>query len=806
MRGKQRSPGEICADCGMTDPGWASLNRGVLICDECCSVHRSLGRHISQIRALPHGPPWPRSLYEMVHALVSNGANSIWEHSLLDPSQVRSGKKKPNPKDSVHPFKSDFIRAKYQRLDFVHRLKDGDEATVKDLSRQLHSSVRTGNLETCLRLLSLGGLANFYHAERCNTPLHVAAKEGQMLQCELLIVYGADPGALDSDGQTPADLAKDEGHLELAERLIQCQYELTDRLTFFVCGKRPDHSSSTHFLIPELADGSLDRSDAADQARKKLQSLSNHLFEELAMDVYDEVDRRELDSLWVSLNKPSLVGGDRSVPFLPLNPELSATRNQGRQKLARFSAREFATLIIDILKEAKRRQQGNLTLSRHGDQVEIVREPPPIPPAPEKSPTSPTNIASCIEDNEPLYDSVCSDDDYGDVAENANLKNGGNINCRNHSNQNSMSAASSELSDGQVSMEEYLEMKKKLSTSESRVQQLLTMNKQLNQDVHMLQSMVDKLKEENAKLLVLQRGKDAPKMGKHRDLESLPPAPKPGPKPSVPGNRPISMFEQRATQKPAPRWKPSGPKANPTTPAKPTVTGSEGVESKDAGKDAKNPVPIVGLPTIPDDLANEGADSKDKPDRPLSETGSEYDNALLSQTEDEKRYSHLNQIHLHRYPSHPLPPNSPATISTPPPQSSSSPEPEGGEAEDGAEPKKPPTQEAVVGTTEKITRRIQTLLLAAQEGKLDRFVSCSDNIYATVTDMVELFPEKPKSEEVRVPLRLLVSSASRLRVECQSAIPADPSMTPDLKHLTNQIIACAYDIAKAAKQLVTSFQ
>nr|XP_054772906.1 ARF GTPase-activating protein GIT2-like [Lytechinus pictus] len=547
---------------GNTYPGWASLNRGVLICDECCSVHRSLGRHISQIRALPHGPPWPRSLYEMVHALVSNGANSIWEHSLLDPSQVRSGKKKPNQKDSVHPFKSDFIRAKYQRLDFVHRLKDGDEATVKDLSRQLHSSVRTGNLETCLRLLSLGGLANFYHAERCNTPLHVAAKEGQMLQCELLIVYGADPGALDSDGQTPADLAKDprcvlyneffcilslnspfksdfirakyqrldfvhrlkdgdeatvkdlsrqlhssvrtgnletclrllslgglanfyhaercntplhvaakegqmlqcellivygadpgaldsdgqtpadlakdEGHLELAERLVQCQYELTDRLTFFVCGKRPDHSSSTHFLIPELADGSLDRSDAADQARKKLQSLSNHLFEELAMDVYDEVDRRELDSLWVSLNKPSLVGGDRSVPFLPLNPELSATRNQGRQKLARFSAREFATLIIDILKEAKRRQQGNLTLSRHGDQVEIVREPPPIPPAPEKSPTSPTNIASCIEDNEPLYDSVCSDDDDGDVAENANLKNGGNINCRNHSNQNSM--------------------------------------------------------------------------------------------------------------------------------------------------------------------------------------------------------------------------------------------------------------------------------------------------------------------------------------------------------------------------------
>ena len=44
--------------------------------------------------------------------------------------------------------------------------------------------------------------------ERGNTPLHVASKEGQALQCELLMTYGADPGALDTNGQTPADLAR----------------------------------------------------------------------------------------------------------------------------------------------------------------------------------------------------------------------------------------------------------------------------------------------------------------------------------------------------------------------------------------------------------------------------------------------------------------------------------------------------------------------------------------------------------------------------------------------------------------------
>ena len=32
------------------------------------------------------------------------------------------------------------------------------------------------------------------------------------------------------------------GHLDLAERLTHSQYELTDRLTFFVCGKRPGKS------------------------------------------------------------------------------------------------------------------------------------------------------------------------------------------------------------------------------------------------------------------------------------------------------------------------------------------------------------------------------------------------------------------------------------------------------------------------------------------------------------------------------------------------------------------------------------
>lgn len=73
---------------------------------------------------------------------------------------------------------------------------------------------------------------------------------------------------------------------------------------------------------------------------------------------------------WLSLQgSSSQQAADRahSVPFLPVNAELSATRNQARQKLGRLNAREFATLLIDLLSEAKRRQQGGMVFSLKGN-------------------------------------------------------------------------------------------------------------------------------------------------------------------------------------------------------------------------------------------------------------------------------------------------------------------------------------------------------------------------------------------------------------------------------------------------------
>ncbi|XP_031674022.1 ARF GTPase-activating protein GIT2a isoform X11 [Oncorhynchus kisutch] len=632
---------ELCADCSVPEPRWASVNRGVLICDECCSVHRSLGRHSSQVRHLTH-TPWAPTQLQMVQMLYNNSANSIWEHSLLDPASVMSGKRKANPQDKVHPNKTEFIKAKYQMLAFVHRMpcRDDDSFTAKDLSKQLHSSVRTGNLETCLRLLSLGAQANFFHPEKGNTPLHVAAKAGQVFQAELLTVYGADPGAPDTSAKTPIDYARQAGYHDLADRLVEIQYELTDRLAFYLCGRKPDHKNGQHFIVPQMADRniSLELSELAKAAKKKLQSLSNHLFEELAMDVYDEVDRRETDAVWLATqNHSTLVTDTTVVPFLPVNPEYSSTRNQGRQKLARFNAHEFATLVIDILSDAKRRQLGNSTMSPK-ENVELILKSVSI-----------RRGSEGLDNDQPDYDSVASDEDTDQEPP---------------SGKDRTKSLDSDLSDGPVTVQEFLEVKHALSASEAKIKQLMKVNSNLSGELRLMQ-------------------KKASKMEKQSSMSD-------------------------------------GDYDNTTNDS----------ELEDSGVGRRGRLRSSGW-------LGEGSSIPE-----LDDLEAEPDSAL-------------------------------------------------------------PSTEDVIRKTEQITKNIQDLLRAAQENKHDSFIPCSERIHVAVTEMAALFPKRPRSETVRGPLRLLTSSAFRLQGECQKAVPPEGGPGPDMQLVTQQVIQCAYDIAKAAKQLVT---
>ncbi|XP_045880077.1 ARF GTPase-activating protein GIT2 isoform X15 [Meles meles] len=671
---KRLRSSEVCADCSGPDPSWASVNRGTFICDECCSVHRSLGRHISQVRHLKH-TPWPPTLLQMVETLYNNGANSIWEHSLLDPASIMSGRRKANPQDKVHPNKAEFIRAKYQMLAFVHRLpcRDDDSVTAKDLSKQLHSSVRTGNLETCLRLLSLGAQANFFHPEKGNTPLHVASKAGQILQAELLAVYGADPGTQDSSGKTPVDYARQGGHHELAERLVEIQYELTDRLAFYLCGRRPDHKNGQHFIIPQMADRrlSLDLSELAKAAKKKLQSLSNHLFEELAMDVYDEVDRRETDAVWLATqNHSTLVTETTVVPFLPVNPEYSSTRNQGRQKLARFNAHEFATLVIDILSDAKRRQQGS-PLSGSKDNVELILKT-----------ISNQHSVESQDNDQPDYDSVASDEDT-DLEATASKAN-----------------------------------RQKLQTLQSENSNL---RKQATTNIYQVQT-----------------GSEYTDTSNHSSLKR---------RPSARGSRPMSMYETGSGQKP---YLPMGE-----------------VNHPEESRTRLQPFPAHAS----------------RLEKQNSTPESDYDNTPNDTDPDDTGSGRKGRQRSMVWQGDGSVPDTAEPHATPSPVL--------------------PSTEDVIRKTEQITKNIQELLRAAQESKHDSYIPCSERIHVAVTEMAALFPKKPKSDTVRTSLRLLTSSAYRLQSECKKTLPGEPGPPTDIQLVTQQVIQCAYDIAKAAKQLVT---
>ncbi|XP_028958888.1 probable ADP-ribosylation factor GTPase-activating protein AGD13 isoform X3 [Malus sylvestris] len=101
-----------CADCGATDPKWASANIGVFICLKCCGVHRSLGTHISKVLSVTLDEWSDDEIDAMIEVGGNSSANSIYE------AFIPVGVSKPGP-DAGHEERSKFIRSKYELQDFL---------------------------------------------------------------------------------------------------------------------------------------------------------------------------------------------------------------------------------------------------------------------------------------------------------------------------------------------------------------------------------------------------------------------------------------------------------------------------------------------------------------------------------------------------------------------------------------------------------------------------------------------------------------------------------------------------------------
>lgn len=69
-----------------------------------------------------------------------------------------------------------------------------------------------------------------------------------------------------------------------------------------------------------------------------------------------------------------------------------------------------------------------------------------------------------------------------------------------------------------------------------------------------------------------------------------------------------------------------------------------------------------------------------------------------------------------------------------------------------------------------------------------------------------VFLQNSRISTVRHALNSLTSSAARLQEECQDTNMGDLEPELDLPFKTQQVMQCAFDIARAAKELVTLFQ
>ncbi|KAK4746964.1 hypothetical protein SAY87_026001 [Trapa incisa] len=109
---KNQNGNRSCADCGVANPKWVSLNLGVFICIKCSGVHRSLGVHITKVLSV-NLDEWTDDQVSTLGDLGGNAAvNFKYEASL--PHNFT----KPKP-DSPSEERSDFIWRKYVHQEFL---------------------------------------------------------------------------------------------------------------------------------------------------------------------------------------------------------------------------------------------------------------------------------------------------------------------------------------------------------------------------------------------------------------------------------------------------------------------------------------------------------------------------------------------------------------------------------------------------------------------------------------------------------------------------------------------------------------
>jgi len=143
---RARPENAACFDCTALRPGWAVLPHGIFVCIDCAQLHRSLGRHISQTKAVNTGTYlW----YEHEMKVMEDVGNAVAGRAFGAHNQ-------PKPSRDASPAtKLAYVKAKYDspdlRPDFVQA-----RAAFKpeEASPQTKAQITAAPLQTFNRVAS----------------------------------------------------------------------------------------------------------------------------------------------------------------------------------------------------------------------------------------------------------------------------------------------------------------------------------------------------------------------------------------------------------------------------------------------------------------------------------------------------------------------------------------------------------------------------------------------------------------------------------------------------------------------------
>mmetsp|Transcript_2699 Transcript_2699/g.5108 ORF Transcript_2699/g.5108 Transcript_2699/m.5108 type:complete len:508 (-) Transcript_2699:99-1622(-) len=178
----------ICADCSCPCPEWVSINIGVVLCLQCCGIHRELGCNVSKIRSLT----LDNLDIDVLRCIVNIGGNQRLNEGLLEYSLNKSHK--IHYKTCSIKERTDFIYDKYARKSYIYQKFDNTTQLMQLMHQHMYDSVMKND---CFGVvLALFNGADIDHKfKQCNdvTVLQTAILLNKKVMVQCLINNNATP-------------------------------------------------------------------------------------------------------------------------------------------------------------------------------------------------------------------------------------------------------------------------------------------------------------------------------------------------------------------------------------------------------------------------------------------------------------------------------------------------------------------------------------------------------------------------------------------------------------------------------------